>query len=33
VRLFQDWQERKVFRALGVDAEAVQRAARSARQE
>jgi halogenation protein CepH len=33
VRLFQDWQERKMFRALGVDADAVQRAARAARQE
>ncbi len=26
LRVFQDWQERKMFRALGVDAEAVRRA-------
>ncbi len=29
LRVFQDWQERKMFRALGVDADAVQRAARA----
>ncbi|MDP2311850.1 MAG: NAD(P)/FAD-dependent oxidoreductase [Pseudomonadota bacterium] len=31
LRVFQDWQERKMFRALGVDAEAVKRAALTAR--
>ncbi|MDP2308258.1 MAG: NAD(P)/FAD-dependent oxidoreductase [Pseudomonadota bacterium] len=31
LRVFQDWQERKMFRALGVDADAVKRAARLAR--